>query len=560
MTQQPNGNFLADFVEDYVVGAATAEAHQFIRVYLPNPDDFPMPPGGYPVLMGTTAGGFATTGPAPLIPKTTPALLAWRVLTELGIAVVGVGMTGTYSDQAGTLNTTSTGRGIFHPPGTAGWSDDLRYSAQKEAVLSVQLVRERAAIWGLDPDRIIVEGGSSGGGAFCCPAFWPNQADPSKSDHRRQSSRVRGMRLRIPQTDWKLYDPAEPAPSNFNCFPDAGGDITTDLCATFAAAPSSPVDYLRWASPMRIGLDTAEVRVAVAEGFSLWLQSHQGGLNVTDLDLEGDWSATTGKQSVEVGTVDPVTTEARHEAAHSLHLFRSLVEVQGGLWHTRTSRLVLDQATYDYAVAADPYFADLVAEIRDWDILDQDLQDLELAWLSDVLLDPPAPPVIADLPRVELGSVVDVAFATSTRGIDLAFTQGDLGREQSLRSLIVASLFSDARAPADLGELPDGSRDRRGFWGNDARGALGSLLWTQTRAKASPQTAEKVRGAVLDALAWMVSQRIAASVDAAVDLSGPSTLVNVRLERGDRERWSAAWDALDDSPIEGPGFLVTIGA
>ena len=559
MTQQPNGNFLADFVESYVVGAATAEAHQYVRVYLPNPDDFPMPAGGYPVLMGSTAGGFVTTGPAPLIPYTSPALLAYRVLTELGIAVVGVGMTGTYLDQSGTLNTTSPGRGIFHPPGTAGWEDELRYSAQKEAVLAVQLVRERAATWGLDPDRIVVEGGSSGGGAFSAPAFWPEQADPSKSDHRRQSSRVRGMRLRIPQTDWKLYDPTEPAPANFNCFPDAGGDLTADLCPTFGDAPVAPVDYLRWASPMRIGLDTAQARVAVAEGFSLWLQSHEGGMNVADLALEGDWTATTGKQSVEVGTVDPVTTEARHEAAHSLHLFRALVETQAGLYHTRTSRLVLDQATYDYAVAADPYFGDLVHEIRDFDILDQDLQDLELAWLAEVLLDQPAPPAVQDLPRVQLGSVVDVSLATSTRGIDLVFFQSDLGRERSLRSMIVASLFSDARAPADLDDLPDGSSDRRGFWGNDARGELGSLLWLHTRSKAGASTAEKLRGAVLDALGWMLEAGIASSVEAAVTATGPTTRIAITLKRGERARWSAAWDALDETPIEGPGFLVTIG-
>lgn len=560
MPQQPSGNFTADFLETYVVGAATPESHQYVAVFLPNPAIHPRPADGYPVLVGSNAGGFATIGASTTIPFTGlgSSVLAWRLLHELGMAVVVVGLTGTFTDQAGTLNTASNGRGIFHPPGTAGWADDLRYSAQKEAVLAVQLLRERAGTWGVDADRIVVEGGSSAGCAFVAPAFWPDQADPSKDDHRRQSSRVRAMRLRIPQTDWKLYDPAEPAPSNFNCFPDAGGDVTTDLCPTFGDAPSSPVDYLRWASAMRIGLDTAVARQRVASKFSIWIHSHEGGQNVTDLSLAGDWGESTGKTSVEVGTVDPVTTAARHEAAHALLLFKALREIEVDLWHTRNSRLIVDQATYDYAFAIDAEWAELVADVFSYNTVDPDLQNAEIAWLSNVVVGAEPPRPIATLPKLGKGDVVDLALVTKARGIDLAVVQGDLARDTSLRSMILGSLFTDARAADDVTPA-DGSNDRRGFWAADEPQKFGSLLWLHSRSKLTSESAEAVRGAALDALGWLVEQRIASKVEATATIEGGRVALNVQLTRGAAPRWSSAWDDLEIEPITGPGLIVTIG-
>jgi phage gp46-like protein len=561
MPKLPGGNYLPDFSETYVVGAAVAESHQLVNVFLPDPADFPMPPGGYPALVGSTAGGFVNTPPAPFIPLTDPPILSYRALNEQGIAVIGVGFTGTFLDQIGTLNTTSIGRGIFHPPGTAGWLDETRYSAQKEAVLAVQLIRENASAWGIDPDRLVVEGGSSSGCAFMSPAFWPDQADPTKTDHRRQSSSVRGMRLRIPQTDWKLYDPAEPAPANFNCFPSAAGDISTDLCTTFGDAPSSPVDYLRWGSGFRMALDTALGRNRISDGFSIWVHSHEGGLNVTDLSLDGEWAATTGKQSVQLGTVDPVTTEARHEAAHALLLIKGLRETEVKLNHTRTSRLVVDSATYDYAIATDPGMLDLINHIQDYDQFDQELVDLELAWLAMILLDPTPPPEIRSLPKIGNGRTIDVAFVGSPHGLDLDLFQGDLGRDQSFRAAIVASLFSDARAPKDTSPLPDGSTDPRGWWGEESRGAFGSLIWLYSRSKATDETAESLRLAAEDALRWLVNRGIATSVKAtATRTPGASEIaIDIKISRSTSSRWADAWAAFSLEPISGPGFLVTVG-
>ena len=99
----------------------------------------------------------------------------------------------------------SNGGGLFHPPGgTGGWENDLRYSAPKEAVLGVQKLRHNQATYGIDADRIVVQGDSTGSGAMSAPAYWPDQADPTKSDHRQASSRVFAAILNIGQFDWGL--------------------------------------------------------------------------------------------------------------------------------------------------------------------------------------------------------------------------------------------------------------------------------------------------------------------------------------------------------------------
>lgn len=561
MAKQPSGDFWADYTETYVVGAAVAEAHQRIAVFLPDPDDFPPPADGYPIVITTTAGGFVTTSFGVIIPVAAQVFLSYRILNELGFAVGWVGLTGTYSDLAGTLNTTSNGRGIFHPPGTVGWADDLRYSAQKEAVLAVQLTRDRSSVWGLDPNRIMLDGSSSGATAMQASAFWPDQADAAKADHRRQSSRVRGIRMKIPQTDWYLYDPSAAAPSNFNCFPDQGGDPALDLAPTFGDAPTVPVDYARWASCLRIGLDTAVARTPNAGNLRVWLHSYQGGKNLLDLSLVGEWGIDEGKEPAETLGLSPSPAENRHEAAHAILLARALREVESSLWHTSRSRLVVDQDTYDWAIALDPAVAALINHIQSGSLVDPVLVGLELEWIAGALLDPTPAPELLELPPVDAGDVVDVGLSMGSSGGDLDFLQGDLRRETGLRSAIMVSLFSDARAPAELRPLPDGSKDPRGWWGNLEGEELGSLLWLYNRGKITDETAESMRQAAQDSLSWLVSEGMAAEVRVSATRVGgasPRVELSVEIDRSTAAQWSEVWDAIAAETFERSGLLVTI--
>jgi phage gp46-like protein len=92
---------------------------------------------------------------------------------------------------------------------------------------------------------------------------------------------------------------------------------------------------------------------------------------------------------------------------------------------------------------------------------------------------------------------------------------GGLDATGQLASAVVNSLFTDNRAPE--GWRPDVT-DRRGWWG--ARVAPegeepeedGSLLWTLKNEVATPAISERARIYAAEALAWMLRDRVAASV------------------------------------------------
>jgi phage gp46-like protein len=102
---------------------------------------------------------------------------------------------------------------------------------------------------------------------------------------------------------------------------------------------------------------------------------------------------------------------------------------------------------------------------------------------------------------------------------DLTITSGDLTPERTLRTAILLSLFTDARAPDSL-SIPD--RDRRGWWANayaeTAGDSFGSLLWTLAREKSLAVVAAKAKQYTEQALAWMKSDGIAEKVEATVEL------------------------------------------
>lgn len=94
---------------------------------------------------------------------------------------------------------------------------------------------------------------------------------------------------------------------------------------------------------------------------------------------------------------------------------------------------------------------------------------------------------------------------------------GGLDASQQLASAVIVSLFTDKRAPE--GWRPD-EPDRRGWWGDgvaaEGRGLdpLGSHLWLLRNEVATDRIAEQARLYALEALAWLVRDRVAARVEA----------------------------------------------
>lgn len=109
----------------------------------------------------------------------------------------------------------------------------------------------------------------------------------------------------------------------------------------------------------------------------------------------------------------------------------------------------------------------------------------------------------------------------SERGAaDFAVEANDLAADDGLETAVFLSLFTDRRAEAgDV--LPSGDGDRRGWWADALPVVdgdwIGSRLWLLARSK---QTADVIRRAeeyAREALAWLLEDKVASSVDVAAE-------------------------------------------
>lgn len=128
---------------------------------------------------------------------------------------------------------------------------------------------------------------------------------------------------------------------------------------------------------------------------------------------------------------------------------------------------------------------------------------------------------------------------------DLVVGGSGLGRDDSLRTAVLLSLFSDARARAD-DPLPDGS-DRRGWVGDaladDAGDRFGSRLWLLAREKQTEETRRRAEDYAREALDWLIEDRLAVRIDVTATWIRASTLgleIAIHLTTGGVERHAAA--------------------
>jgi len=132
---------------------------------------------------------------------------------------------------------------------------------------------------------------------------------------------------------------------------------------------------------------------------------------------------------------------------------------------------------------------------------------------------------------------------------------GDLLNDEGLETAIIISLFTDRRA-SDDDILPFDGDSKRGWWGDLAApeiegDQIGSKLWLITREKTTEQTIERARLYVQEALAWMVEDGVAASINVAVERvknNGNDRLefvVEIKRAYGtlQAEKYSYQWDA-----------------
>lgn len=115
---------------------------------------------------------------------------------------------------------------------------------------------------------------------------------------------------------------------------------------------------------------------------------------------------------------------------------------------------------------------------------------------------------------------VDAALLPSSEqpSIALGVEDGDLAHENGLTSSVLVSLFTDRLSEAD-DFIPDGTDDRRGWWGDlvpvgDLEDdQIGSRLWLLAREKQTTETRLRAEEYARESLEWMIEDGVAASVD-----------------------------------------------
>jgi len=143
-------------------------------------------------------------------------------------------------------------------------------------------------------------------------------------------------------------------------------------------------------------------------------------------------------------------------------------------------------------------------------------------------------------------------FLDLEHGIDLALDNALLAADDGLETAVILSLFSDARAKDD-DVLPIGQSDRRGWWADAYPAAdddrFGSRLWLLRAAKQLQQSLSTARQYAEEALAWLIADGVASSVDVQTFIPRDEVMgMLVRIHRPDGTqvpiRFEILWSAM----------------
>ncbi|MEH5399764.1 phage GP46 family protein, partial [Escherichia coli] len=108
--------------------------------------------------------------------------------------------------------------------------------------------------------------------------------------------------------------------------------------------------------------------------------------------------------------------------------------------------------------------------------------------------------------------MADIAVVWDQGCGSLQLNGADLLTDNSLLTAVIISLFTDRRA-LDSDEIPDGTRDRRGWWGDSFRERpIGSRLWLLSREKTLSSVVSRAQAYADEALAWLHKSGAATSV------------------------------------------------
>ena len=141
----------------------------------------------------------------------------------------------------------------------------------------------------------------------------------------------------------------------------------------------------------------------------------------------------------------------------------------------------------------------------------------------------------------------DIALTLKNNCFDINLTNGDLEADNGLETAVAISLFTDKRVNDE--ELPPLQLKKRGWWGDMFpefdQDKIGSKLWILEREKRNTETLKKSEDYTREALAWMLEDSVADSIDIVSEYDENKFLIiNISIARPENEdsRFSIVWD------------------
>lgn len=143
----------------------------------------------------------------------------------------------------------------------------------------------------------------------------------------------------------------------------------------------------------------------------------------------------------------------------------------------------------------------------------------------------------------------DIAIIWKGSAGDLELDGKDLRTGDDLMTAVTVSLFTDRRA-ADDDQLLDGSRDRRGWWGDTADQQIGSRIWLLERSKRTQPTLQLAQAYIAEALQWLIDDGVVARFDIDVEwAAGGQLSARVAAVRNDGSaqatQFAWAWNGIN---------------
>jgi phage gp46-like protein len=137
-----------------------------------------------------------------------------------------------------------------------------------------------------------------------------------------------------------------------------------------------------------------------------------------------------------------------------------------------------------------------------------------------------------------------------TGDADLTMIDSDVASDAGMHTAVILSLFLDAPASADDVPPSGDPSDRRGWWGDQFAAVqgdvIGSRLWLLDRAKLTTDTARLADEYAREALAWMIVDKVASSIDVTITTTSNTMFIAIGVNRPGRDavsfRFSRVWD------------------